>query len=122
MSIVLRIALIAVSFLVFVFVLKKIRKSHLHIDDAIYWIVSALLLLVISIFPQIAIWASNLLDIQSPSNFVFLFMIFVILVKLFNLAIELSIQKDRLNRLVQKLALLHDRNGLDLPSDEEQKD
>ncbi len=113
MSIVLRIALIIVSFFVVVFVLKKIRKTQLHISDAIYWIVSAFLLLVISIFPQIAIWASKILGIQSAANFVFAFMIFIMLVKLFNLAIDLSIQKDRLNRLVQKLALLHDRNGLD---------
>lgn len=113
MSTVLRIALIAVSFLVVVFVLRKIRKTQLHISDAIYWIVAAFLLLVISIFPQIAIWASSALGIQSAANFVFLFMIFMILIKLFNIAIELSVQKDRLNRLTQKLALLHDRNGID---------
>ena len=120
MSIVLRIALILVSFLVVVFVLKKIRKTQLHIDDAIYWIISAGLLLIISIFPQIAIWTSRLLGIESPANFVFLFMIFVILIKLFNLAIEVSIQKQRLNHLVQKLALLHERNGLDVETDERQ--
>ena len=113
MSTVLRIALILVSFLVMVFVLKKIRKTQLHIDDAIYWIVASVLLLIISIFPQIAIWMSQLLGIESPANFVFLFMIFVILIKLFNLAIDVSIQKQRLNRLIQKLALLHERNGLD---------
>ncbi len=120
MSLVLRISLVLVSFLVVVFVLKKIRKTQLHIDDAIYWIVSAFLLLIISIFPQIAIWVSELMGIQSPANFVFLFMIFMILIKLFHVAIDLSIQKDRLNRLVQRLALLHDRNGLDLPNQDEQ--
>ena len=106
MSIVLRISLIAVSFLVLLFGLKKIRRSQLYIDDAIYWIVSAVLLLIISIFPQIAIFASELFGIQSPANFVFLFMIFIVLIKLFNMAIELSVQKHRLNRLVQKLALV----------------
>ena len=51
-----------------------------------------------------------------------LFMIFVILIKLFNLAIDVSIQKQRLNRLIQKLALLHERNGLDTDlKDEEEK-
>lgn len=106
MSLVLRIALILVSFFVLVFVLKKIRRTQLYIDDAIYWIVFSVLLLMISIFPQIAIWAAELLGIQSPANFVFLFMIFVVLIKLFNLAIDLSVQKHRLNRLVQKLALM----------------
>ncbi len=105
MSWIFRGLLILVSFFVVVFVLKKIRKTQLHIDDAIYWIVFAVLLLVLSIFPDIAIWVSELLDIESPANFVFLFIIFVILIKLFHLAIDLSVQKQRLNRLVQKLAL-----------------
>ena len=108
MSIVLRITLIVVSFLVLLFVLKKIRRTQLYIDDAIFWIVFSALLLVISIFPQLAVWASDLLGIQSPANFVFLFMIFVVLIKLFQLSIELSVQKHRLNRLVQKLALMNE--------------
>lgn len=115
MSLALQIVLIAVSFLVLLFVLKKIRRSQLYIDDAIYWIVSAFLLLILSIFPQIALWASDLLEIQSPANFVFLVMIFMVLVKLFNLAIELSVQKHRINRLVQKLALMKDEE--DHPKD-----
>ena len=108
MSIVLRITLIVVSFLVLLFVLKKIRRTQLYIDDAIFWIVYSALLLVISIFPQLAVWASDLLGIQSPANFVVLFMIFVVLIKLFQLSIELSVQKHRLNRLVQKLALMNE--------------
>ena len=105
MNIILRIALVIVSFLVVVFVLRKIRKTQLDIDDAIYWIIASILLLILSIFPKLAFWASQLLGIESPSNFVFLFMIFVVLIKLFNMAIDLSIQKQRLNRLIQKLAL-----------------
>ena len=108
MSLVLRIALIAVSFLVIVFVIKKIRCTQLYIDDAIYWIAFSVMLFVLSLFPQIAIGASKLLGIESPANFVFLFVIFVVMVKLFHLSIELSVQKHRLNRLVQKLALMKD--------------
>lgn len=106
MTLTLRIVLIVSSFLVLLFVLKKIRRTQLYIDDAIYWIVFSALLLVISIFPEIAIWAARVLGIQSPANFVFLFMIFMVFIKLFNLAIELSVQKHRLNRLVQNLALM----------------
>jgi len=78
-----------------------------NIDDSIYWIFFATLILVVSIFPQIAIWASELLDIQSPANFVFLFISFMIVIKLFQVSIDCSVQKHRLNHLVQKLALLN---------------
>ena len=107
MSTALRVLLIVGSIAVFFFVFKKIRKAQLNIDDSIYWILFAVLLLVISIFPQIAIWTANLLGVESPANFVFLCMSFLIFIKLFQVSIELSMQKHRLNHLVQKLALLN---------------
>ena len=106
MTVTLRVLLIIASFLVLVFVLKKIRRTQLYIDDAIYWIVFSALLFIISVFPEIAIRAAKVLGIQSPANFVFLFVIFMVFIKLFDLAIELSVQKHRLNRLVQNLALM----------------
>ncbi len=106
MSIALRIALVVASLLLVLFVLKKIRKAKLNIDDSIYWITFAFALFLLSLFPQVAIWASSLLGIQSPANFVFLFMVFVVLVKLFQVSIDLSVQKHRLNSLIQKMALL----------------
>ena len=119
MSPILRILLIVASLLVLVFVLKKIRKTQLYIDDAIYWIVFSFLLVIISIFPQIAVWASELLGIESPANFVFLFVLFIVLVKLFQISIELSVQRHRLNRLVQKLAIM-DADHRDLKDESKQ--
>ena len=121
MSTVLRVMLILVSVLVTVFVLRKIRKKQLNIDDSIYWIMFSLLLLILSIFPGIAIWASEQLGILSPANFVFLFMIFMVLIKLFYVAIDLSVQKQRLNRLVQKLALTEHEKETEPGRLEEQK-
>ena len=115
MSLALRVVLIAVSVLVTVFVLFKIRKAQLNIDDSLYWIFFAFFLVLLSLFPGIAIWASELLGILSPANFVFLFIIFVVLIKLFDLSIDLSVQKHRLNHLVQKLALMQYRAGGDAP-------
>lgn len=108
MSPALRVILVIVSFLIVILVLKKIRKKQLHIDDALYWMVSSFLLLIVSIFPQLAFWASAILQIKDPTNFVFLFVIFIVLVKLFKIAIDLSVQKQRLNRLVQNLALANE--------------
>ncbi len=113
MSPVLRIALILSSVFVFFFVMKKIRKAQLNIDDSIYWIFFAVLLLVMSIFPQIVLRTSELFRVQSPANLVFLIVSFMIVVKLFQVSIDTSVQKRRLNHLVQKLALLnHDQDEL----------
>ncbi len=107
MSLTLQIILIVMSAVVTFYALRKIKKSQLDIDDAFYWIIFSAVLLVMSIFPGIPSTLSRLIGIESPSNFVFLFMIFVITVKLFANSIELSVQKHRLNNLIQKLALIN---------------
>ena len=105
MSLALRIVLIVVSVLVSFYALHKIRKAQLNIDDAFYWIVVSVILLVMSIFPVVPEFLSSLIGIESPANFVFLIMIFLAFVKIFSLSIEFSVQKYRLNRLIQKIAL-----------------
>lgn len=107
MSHILRVVLIVISALVFIYTIKRIRKSQLNIDDSVYWIGFSVLLLVMSIFPQIPFFFADLLGIDSPVNFVFLFMIALVFIKLFKLAIDLSITKRRLNHLIQRIAILN---------------
>ena len=120
MTLALRIVLIAASVLVTLYALYKIRKAQLNIDDAFYWIFVSLILLVMSIFPVVPTYFSSLVGIESPANFVFLVMIFLAFVKLFDQSIEFSIQKHRLNKLIQKIAL-HDHGGEETNKDEEIK-
>lgn len=107
MTLTLRIVLIVASILVVLYTIRKIRKSQLNIDDSVFWIGFSLMLLIMSIFPQIVEFFTRLLGIASPVNFVFLFVIFLILIKLFKLAIDLSITKHRLNHLIQRIAILN---------------
>ncbi|MBQ2809897.1 MAG: DUF2304 domain-containing protein [Clostridia bacterium] len=107
MTLTLRIVLIVASVLVVLYTIRKIRKSQLNIDDSVFWIGFSLMLLIMSIFPQIVEFFTRLLGIASPVNFVFLFVIFLILIKLFKLAIDLSITKHRLNHLIQRIAILN---------------
>lgn len=107
MNTVLRITLIVISALVAVYTIRKIRKSQLGIDDSVFWIGFSVLLLVMSIFPQIPTYFSRLLGFMSPINFVLLLVIFLVLIKLFKLAIDLSVTKQRLNSLIQRIAILN---------------
>ena len=68
-SLVFRIALIVCSILTTVFMIKKIRNSKLQIEHAIFWLMFAFLLIVISLFPQLTIWGAKLLGIYSSTNF-----------------------------------------------------
>ena len=106
MSSTLRILLILVSVFVFIYTVRKVRKSQLEIDESMFWILFSVSLVILSIFPQIAEFFTSLLGVESPVNFVFLCVIFIILGKLFFVTIQFSIQKHRLNLLIEKLAIL----------------
>ena len=108
-SLVFRIALIVCSILTTVFMIKKIRNSKLQIEHAIFWLMFAFLLIVISLFPQLTIWGAKLLGIYSSTNFIFLLIfvviLFIVIIKLFMATIEISNLEYRIKELSQKIAI-----------------
>jgi len=105
MNILLRILLSVVSIIVLFFVLRKIKKSQVHIENTIFWILFMFGLVIVSIFPGIVVFISNLIGIDSPANFVFLCIIFLLLLKLFNLSLHLSKLQYQIQQLSQIIAL-----------------
>ena len=106
MSFELRVFLFLVSLSGFIFVISKIRKSKIRIDDAIFWIFSSLFFLSISIFPSIIMKASLILGFQSSANLVFLLVVGLTLFKLFLISISLSTLTEKNSTLVQHIAIL----------------
>ena len=105
MTTVLRIVLILMSLLVLVVMLRKIRQSKVQIESAIFWILLALVLVVCSIFPQVADFCASVLGIYATTNFLFLFAIFVLIVKVFHMTIHISQLESKVKELVQQMAL-----------------
>lgn len=110
MSPVLRVILIIGSLLTVLLMLTRIRKASIQIKDSIFWILFSVCLLILSIFPQIAAWASNLLGILSPINFVYLFMIFILLVHQFFSSVRISQMDSKIKQLTQQVALQEKEN------------
>ena len=105
MSWVLRVVLILASLGTTFFMIKRIRQSKLQIEDSIFWIVFSLLLIILSVFPGLADLLANALGFYSTVNFVFLFFIFILLIKQFLLTIKLSQMETKMRGLAQKLAI-----------------
>ncbi len=104
-SLVFRIVLIVCSISTTYFMIKKIRNSKLQIEHAIFWLMFAFLLIVISVFPQLTIWGAKLLGIYSSTNFIFLAILFIVILKLFSATIEISNLEYRIKELSQKIAI-----------------
>ena len=88
MTMTLRAALILVSVGTFLQMMRKIRQSKVQIESAIFWIVLAMVLVVYSIVPAAADFCARLLGIYSTANFLFLVAIFLLIVKVFQMALE----------------------------------
>lgn len=105
MTTTLRVALVLVSFMTLYLMMRKIRQAKVQIESAIFWIVLALVLVVFSIFPSVADWAARMLGIYSTANFLFLFAIFLLIVKVFYMTIHISQLETKVKELVQQMAL-----------------
>ncbi len=102
---------IIASIVTFIFVIKKIQKHGLNIDDAIVWILWSIVLLIVSVFPSIPTWISKELGFMSTSNFIFCLFIFFLYIMLFNQTTQISKLKEKQKELIQKLSIKDYKNN-----------
>ena len=98
--------MIVASLVTTYYILKRIRQSKLQIEYAIFWLIFAGILVVFSLFPQLIALFTNMVGMELPVNFVFLFFIFVLMLKLFFTTIELSALENKVKDLTQEIALM----------------
>jgi len=105
MTTMLRIVLVIVSVLTTWMIMRKIRTSQMRIEDSIFWIGFLFMLILFSVCPQIVYWMSDLSGTQTPVNFIFTFIIFVLIVRMFRMTVKISQLETRLRDLVEKIAI-----------------
>lgn len=105
MSISLRALLLVGALLALCAVGSRVKKSKILIEDAIFWVVASALLVLLAVFPHVAIDLASALGFMSPANFVFLVVIALLLWKVFTNSSEVSRLKARLNELAQEVSL-----------------
>lgn len=105
LSLALRIILIVAAICLVAFLLHSIKKSKMSIEDALFWTGFSLLILLMSIFPEVPSFLSDAIGFQSPVNFVFLFFIFVLIVRDFLSNRRISQLENRVKELTQQVAL-----------------
>ncbi len=105
MSIYLRVLLIVAALCASIYAIRKIRKSQMKIEDAMYWFLMTGLILLLSICPQIAYLLSRWIGVESPSNLIYLVMIFLLFVKVFSLSVRNAMLSHKLNTMAQEFAI-----------------
>lgn len=105
MSVALRILLITMSVGSLVYIVRKIRYSKMQIEYALFWIVLAIIFIVMAVFPQVVYVVCDLMKVMSPVNLVYLFIIAILLLKVFMMTIELSTLESKVRELVQQIGI-----------------
>lgn len=105
MTATLQFILIIVSIITFLFVISKIRKSQLNIQDAVIWILLCLLLIIMSIFLPFITKIAQTLGFMSTSNFVFALVNFFLLIIVFSQTVKISILNDKIKNLNHYIAM-----------------
>ena len=93
------------ALLTFGLILRKIRKAEVTIADSTFWFLFALSLVLMGVFRQIPFFFAELFSIESPANFVFVYVIAVLVIREFYATVEVSQLRAKVRNLVQNQAL-----------------
>ncbi len=105
MGLLFRAMLILGSIITCGFILFKVRRSKVQIEDSIFWIFLSAIVFLLSLFPQIAFFVSDILLIESPVNFIYLVIIFILIVHQFYMTMRISQLNNRIKEVVQRKAI-----------------
>lgn len=101
----LTVALILISVVLFVVVSHLVSKNLLLIKYAILWFILSIALVILSIFPSISYFFSDLFGFEKPSNFIFFSLIGILMIISLSFSISLSKLNKRTLQLIQIIAI-----------------
>jgi len=86
-----------------------LRRNTLSLKYTLLWLISGFVMLLISIFPDILAFISNILGFQVASNALFALILGFFLMILLSLTSIVSGQTEKIKTLAQAIALLEKR-------------
>lgn len=97
---------IAVSVIVTVVLFEMLRRHRLREKYALVWFCVAVGLLLVTLFPSLLTWASELLHVQVPANLLFFLGSLLLLAMSLQHSFELGRVEERTRTLAEEVALL----------------
>lgn len=91
---------------------ELLRRRRLREKYALFWVVVALLTILVAVFPALLHTAADLLGVQVPSNLLFFVASMVLMVVSIQHSHELGRLEERTRTLAEEVALLHMRMEL----------
>jgi hypothetical protein len=99
---------IVTSIITLAFIIDLLRRGVLKEKYAALWLIVAGTALILSVFPWILQWVTDLIGVKVPSNLLFFATIVVLVLVSVQLSYELSRHEAQIRRLAEELALQQD--------------
>ena len=100
---------LALTALVVIFVLLLLRTRRLREKYAAIWLVLAVMVVVLAVFPDLALWVAEKVGVETPVNLLFSSAIVVLLAVCIQLSSEVSALEEETRTVAEELALLAER-------------
>lgn len=99
--------LVSIAFIVFIY--KKVKRYKLSEKESGFWIIGALLMMIVALFPAITWRIANFLNIEYAPSLLFFLGIIFLLGLVFRLTSYVSILKEEVKELAQINTVLEKR-------------
>ena len=106
MALTLKIALIAITAIYILLILRSIRRKKMNVSFSIFWIITGIILIIFAIVPNLVETISKVLGFEAPSNMLFVVTIFMAFYLIFNLTTIVSQENKKNILLIQEVSLL----------------
>ena len=97
--------------LVVIYMLSSIRKNKLSIKTSFGWIMGAIAMIILAIFPKSLDWLSYLLGIEYPPALFLTLCVIVLFIIDFNNSKKLEEYRQKIIELAQRLAIDEENNN-----------
>ena len=104
-SVQLQVLLIIGCLFTYWYIIRKIKKANVRIDDVVIWIIGLFILFIFSIFPKIPTLVTKLIGVEAAVNTIFFMVIFFLFMMVFLLTVKISQLQEKLKDLTHQLAL-----------------
>jgi len=106
MNNILHFILIIASLLFLGFIVNMVRSKRLELKYALTWLFTSCSFVILSLFPRLLNFISNVLHVKEPVNAIFLSVIFFLLLIVFSLTVALSRNAKRVKTLAQEIGIM----------------
>ena len=103
-----KIYFIIIAIIVFSYIIMEVRKKRFSIKESFWWVIAAIVMIILSIFPYSIDKIASFLNISYPPSLLFVLCIVFLVFINFKNSKKIAQQQEKIIELGQEIVLLKD--------------